>query len=105
MCLVLHQLRGDGICLDGAHAGGASRSASKFVDGSPRLAARVQEVDGVDSFLTSLFASSVVAEIVGTKRLCQRQSPLGAIEGLAVFVPAWHIVLQAATWDTLFSRG
>jgi len=26
------------------------------------------------------------------------------IEGLALFVPAWHIVLPAATWDTLFSR-
>jgi len=36
------------------HAGGASRPANKFVDGSPRLAARVREVDGVDSFLPSL---------------------------------------------------
>jgi len=51
VCPVLHQMRGDGICRDGAHAGGASRPASKFVDGSPRLAAGVREVDGVDSFL------------------------------------------------------
>jgi len=29
----------------------------------------------------------------------------GAIEGLALFVPAWHIVLQMATLDTLFGRG
>jgi len=33
---------------------GASIPASKVVDGSPHLAARVQGVDGVDSFLSSL---------------------------------------------------
>ena len=54
VCPVLHQLRGDGICRDRAHAGGASRPASKIVDGSPRLAAEVREVNGVDSFLPSL---------------------------------------------------
>jgi len=31
-------------------------------------------------------------------------SDKGAIEGLALFVPAWHIVLPTAMWDTLFSR-
>ena len=53
VCPVLHKLRGDGICLDGAQARGASRAASKFADCSPRLAAGVREVDGVDSFLPS----------------------------------------------------
>ena len=24
----------------------------------------------------------------------------GAIEGLTLFIPAWHIVLPAAMWDT-----
>jgi len=51
VCPILHQLHGNGICRDGAHTGGASRPASKFVDGSPCLAAGVREVDGVDSFL------------------------------------------------------
>jgi len=37
VCPVLHQLRVDGICQDGAHARGASKPASKFVDGSPWL--------------------------------------------------------------------
>ena len=54
VCPVLHELRGDGICRDGAQARGASRPASKFVDCSSRLAAGVREVDGVDSFLPSL---------------------------------------------------
>ena len=31
-------------------------------------------------------------------------SDKGAIEGLALFVPAWHIVLPTSKWDTLFSR-
>jgi len=51
---VLHELRGDGVCQDGALVKGASRPASKFVDGSPRLAARVREVDGIHCFLPSL---------------------------------------------------
>ena len=38
VCPVLHELRGDRICWDGAQARRASRPASKFVDGSPRLA-------------------------------------------------------------------
>jgi len=54
LCPVLHELRGDGICRDGAQARGASRPASKVVDGYPHLAARVREFDGVDSFLPSL---------------------------------------------------
>ena len=54
VCPVLHELRGDGICRDGALARGASRPASKFVECSPRLATEAQEVDGVDSFLPSL---------------------------------------------------
>ena len=54
VCPVLHDLRGDGIYRDGAQARGVSRPASKFVDLSPGLAARVREVDGVDSFLPSL---------------------------------------------------
>jgi len=33
-----------------AQAKGASRFASKFIDGAPRLAAGVREVDGIDSF-------------------------------------------------------
>ena len=51
VCPVLHELRGDGVCREGAQARGASRPASEFVDGSPYLAARVREVDGIDSFL------------------------------------------------------
>jgi len=54
VCPVLYDLRGDGVCRDGALAKGVSRPASMFVNGSPRLAARVREVDGVDSFLLSL---------------------------------------------------
>ena len=61
VCPVLHQLRGDGICRDGAYMVGESRPASKFVDCSPRLSdcsprlvAGVREVDGVDSFLPTL---------------------------------------------------
>jgi len=54
VCHVLHELRGDGICHDGALEKGASRYASEFVNGSPRLAARVREVDGNDSFLSYL---------------------------------------------------
>jgi len=38
---------------DTAQAKGASRPASKFADGSPRLAARVREVDGIYCFLPS----------------------------------------------------
>jgi len=51
---VLHKLRGHGDFRDRAHAKGASRPASEFVDGAPRLAGRVREVDGVESFLPSL---------------------------------------------------
>jgi len=54
VCPHLHELRGDGVCRDGAQARGASRPASKFVDGFPRLVARVREVDEIDSFLPSL---------------------------------------------------
>ena len=54
VCPVLHELRGEGVCRDEALAKGTSRPASEFVDGSPRLAARVREVDGIDSFLPSL---------------------------------------------------
>jgi len=54
VCPVLHELRGDGVCRDRALAKGVSRSASEFVDASPRLAVRVREVDGIDSFLSSL---------------------------------------------------
>ena len=48
------QLRDYGVCRDGAQARGASRPASKFVDGSLGLAARVREVDVINSFLPSL---------------------------------------------------
>jgi len=52
---VLHELPGDGEwSLDGAQARGASRPASKFVDGAPSLAARVREIDGIDNFLPSV---------------------------------------------------
>jgi len=54
VCPVLHELQGDVVCRDVAYAIGASRPASKFVYGSPRLAARVREVDGVYCFLQSL---------------------------------------------------
>jgi len=54
VCPVLHKLRGDGVCRDGGLAKGASRPSSKFIDGSPRLAAEVREVDGVYSFLPPL---------------------------------------------------
>ena len=33
---------------------GASSPASKFVDGASRLTVRVQELDGINSFLPSL---------------------------------------------------
>jgi len=54
VCPVLHELRGDEVCRDGALVKGASKPSRKFVDGSPRLAVRVREVDGIDSFLPSL---------------------------------------------------
>ena len=73
VCPVLHELRGDGVCRDGAQTRGASRPASKFVDGSPCPAAGVREVDGIPS----IAPASVQVEIVGTKRLYQIQSPLG----------------------------
>ena len=44
MCPVLHKLRDDGICRDGAQAKGAPRPASEFVDGAPRLATKVRDV-------------------------------------------------------------
>jgi len=50
MCPVLHKLQGDGVCRDGALVKG---HASEFVDGSPHLAARVREDDGVYCFLPS----------------------------------------------------
>jgi len=53
VCPVLHELRGEGVCRGGALAKAASRLASKFVDGYPRLAAGLREVDGSDSFLPS----------------------------------------------------
>jgi len=37
----------------------------------------------------------------GPKTRRRGQKP---IEGLALFVPAWHIFLPTATWDTLFIR-
>ena len=55
----------------------ASRPASEFADVFPCLAARVREVGGIYSFLPSLLLLLPWAEIVGTKRFCQSQSPLG----------------------------
>jgi len=37
-----------------AQARGKCRTASEYADISPRLAARVREVDGIDGFLPSL---------------------------------------------------
>jgi len=54
VCSVFHELRDDGVCRDGALAKRASRPASKFVDYSPHLAARVREIDGINCFLPSL---------------------------------------------------
>ena len=54
VCSVLHKLRGYSVCLNGAQARGASRLGSKFLDGAPRLAARVRDVEGIDSLLPSL---------------------------------------------------
>jgi len=54
VCPVLHELQGDGVCCALSQVIGASMHASKFVDGSPRIAARLQEVDGINSFLPSL---------------------------------------------------
>ena len=54
VCPFLHELRGDGFCRDGAQARGTSRPASKFIEGVPRLAVRVREVDRIDSFLPLL---------------------------------------------------
>jgi len=51
---ILHELRDDGISRDRALAKGASMPASTFVNGSPRLAARLREVDGIYCFLPSL---------------------------------------------------
>jgi len=36
-----------------AQAKGGARPASELIDGAPRLAARVPEVDGIGSFLSS----------------------------------------------------
>ena len=72
MCPVLSKLRVNGVCRDRAQARGASRPASKFVDGSPSLAARVLEVNGIDDFTT---VSSALAEKIGMKRLYQSYSP------------------------------
>jgi len=41
-------------CRDGAQARGTSISASKFIEGVPRLAVRAREVDRIDSFLPLL---------------------------------------------------
>jgi len=55
VCPVLYELRSNGICQDRTKARGASRPDSHFVDDfSPRPAAGVREVDGVDSLLPSL---------------------------------------------------
>ena len=54
VCLVLYELRSDGICRNRAQARGVPRPASNFVDFSPRPAAGVRAVDGVNSFLPSL---------------------------------------------------
>ena len=51
---IRRELWRDGVRRDGAQARGVSRPASKFVDGYPRPAARVREVDGIDCFLPSL---------------------------------------------------
>jgi len=85
-----------------------STSWGKVVDCSPRLAASVREVDGVDSFLPSLLLLLPEARKQGRGGSIRGSlhwgSDKGAIEGLALFVPAWHIVLATATWDTLFSH-
>ena len=65
------------------------QSCQMFIDAAPRLAAGVREFDGIDSFFPSLLP--LLVEDEGQK-------------GFALFVPAWHIVLATATWDTLFSR-
>jgi len=54
VCPILHELRGDGVCRDRGLVKGASSPASKFVDGASRLTVRVQELDGINSFLPSL---------------------------------------------------
>jgi len=81
---------------------------STFVDGSPCLAARVRKVDGADSFLPSLLALLVDLrnmERNGSVRVSLHcVSEEGTTRGLALVVPTWHIVLAAATWDSLFSR-
>jgi len=86
MCPVLHELQRDGICRD---RGTGERSFQtcqycKFVDGSARLAVKVQEVDGIYSFLPS-FLLLLFNSIVGRAHW---GSDEGAIEGLAPFVPA-----------------
>jgi len=54
VCPVIHELRGDAVCRDGAQARGVPRPASKFTDGASHLAARVREADAIDNFLPSL---------------------------------------------------
>jgi len=93
VCPVLHELRGDGVCRDGVLARQASLLASKFIDGAPRLAAGVREIDGIDRFLPSLPASSVRSGKLGTNRSIivnpHWGSDEGVIKGLMLFVPTW----------------
>jgi len=93
VCPVLHELRGDGVCRDRAQGRGASMHASKLIGGPPRIAARLREVDGIE--LPPSATASVLAEIVGTKRLYQSQSPLGLVERRNWLFPLDHTTLQS----------
>jgi len=85
-------------------ARGASRPASKFVDGSPRLAARVRDVDGICSVLPSLLFFLPSRDSRDEAALSESVPTGVGWRSLALFVPAWHIILSTATWDTLFGR-
>jgi len=107
MCSVLHELPGAGVRRDWTQARGASGPASECIDSPPRLAAGVREVDGIDSFLPSLLFLFFCSNRKSRDEVALSPhwgSDAGAIESVALFVPAWHIVLAAATWDALFGR-
>jgi len=86
----------------------SSRSASKFIDGAPHLAAGVREIDEIDSFfplLLLLLCDPRMTGQSGSVRVSPRwDSEEGAMKGLALFVPPSHKVLATAMWDALLKR-
>ena len=85
-----------------------SGPASKFVDGAPRLAPGVREVDRIESFFPSLLPLLVDPRKLGRSGSVRVSSHWVleevVIKGLALFVPKAHIGLAAPRWDRWFSR-